>query len=74
LLAEGAVSAALVRGDTTPGLARAARAAAEVLIDASVKASEDICDRRSTSRRRGTKPIMPAAKPIKPAAKSKQEA
>jgi AcrR family transcriptional regulator len=34
LLAEGAVSITLVRGD--PGLARAARSAAEVLIDASV--------------------------------------
>jgi AcrR family transcriptional regulator len=37
LLAEGAVSTTLVRGD--PGLARVARAAAEVLIDASVKSS-----------------------------------
>jgi AcrR family transcriptional regulator len=74
LLAEGAVSAALVRGDTAPGLARAARAAAEVLIDASVKASEDIRDRRSVSRGRGTKPTTAAAKPTKPAAKSKQEA
>jgi AcrR family transcriptional regulator len=35
LLAEGALSATLVRGD--PALARAARGAAEILIDASVK-------------------------------------
>src|SRR5437762_12371886 len=39
LLVEGALSAALVRGD--PALARAARAAAEVLIDASIKRSAD---------------------------------
>jgi len=52
LLAEGALSAALVRGD--PALARAARAAAEVLIDASVKASADT--RAGRSRRR-----LPAA-------------
>src|SRR5437762_3581273 len=35
LLTEGALSSALVRGD--PAIARAARAAAEVLIDAAVK-------------------------------------
>jgi AcrR family transcriptional regulator len=51
LLAEGAVSAALVRGD--PALARAARAAAEVLIDASVKPSPDTRGGRSTLLRRG---------------------
>jgi AcrR family transcriptional regulator len=51
LLAEGALSAALVRGD--PALARAARAAAEVLIDASVKPSPDTRGGRSTIRRRG---------------------
>jgi AcrR family transcriptional regulator len=56
LLAEGALSAALVRGD--PALARAARAAAEVLIDASVKASAETRAGRST----------------KPSAKSKQTA
>lgn len=55
LLAEGAVSAALVRRDPAPALARAARAAAEVLIDASVKTSKDIRDGRSTVRRRGAK-------------------
>jgi AcrR family transcriptional regulator len=55
LLAEGAVSAALVRGDPAPALARAARAAAEVLIDASVKASKDIRDGRPISRQRGAK-------------------
>jgi AcrR family transcriptional regulator len=55
LLAEGAVSAALVRGDPAPALARAARAAAEVLIDASVKASKDIRDGRSASRQRSAK-------------------
>jgi len=74
LLAEGAVSAALVRGDSTPGLARAARAAAEVLIDASVKPSKDIRDGRSISRPRGVKPAMPGAKQTKPTAKSKQTA
>ena len=63
LLAEGAVSAALVRGDSTPGLARAARAAAEVLIDASVKPSPDIRDGQSASRRRGAKPALAVAKP-----------
>ena len=72
LLAEGAVSAALVHGDPVPALARAARAAAEVLIDASVKVSEAVSDARSTSRRRGTKPTSQAAKPAKPTAKSKQ--
>ena len=51
LLAEGALSAALVRGD--PTLARAARAAAEVLIDASVKPSPDTRGGKSTLRRRG---------------------
>jgi AcrR family transcriptional regulator len=51
LLAEGALSAALVRGD--PALARAARAAAEVLIDASVKPSADTRAGKSTSHRRG---------------------
>ena len=51
LLAEGALSAALVRGD--PALARAARAAAEVLIDASVKPSPDTRGGRSTLLRRG---------------------
>jgi len=40
LLIEGAVSATLVRGD--PGLARVARAAAQVLIDASVKPSAHV--------------------------------
>src|SRR5437016_5445435 len=65
LLAEGAVSATLVRGDSTPGLARAARAAEEVLIDASVKLSEAMSDARSTSRRRGTKPTSQVAKPAK---------
>jgi AcrR family transcriptional regulator len=53
LLAEGAVSAALVRGDPAPALARAARAAAEVLIDASVEPSRDTRSGRSTLRRRG---------------------
>ena len=51
LLAEGALSAALVRGD--PALARAARAAAEVLIDVSVKPSPATRGGRSTLRRRG---------------------
>jgi len=74
LLAEGAVSAALVRGDPAPALARAARAAAEVLIDASVKRSKDIRDRRSISRPRGVKPTVPGAKQTKPTAKSKQTA
>jgi len=68
LLAEGAVSAALVRGDPAPALARAARAAAEVLIDASVKPSKELRNGRSASRPRGT------AKSTKPAAKSKQAA
>jgi AcrR family transcriptional regulator len=48
LLAEGALSAALVRGD--PALARAARAAAEVLIAASVKASAGTRARKSKRR------------------------
>jgi AcrR family transcriptional regulator len=48
LLAEGALSAALVRGD--PALARAARAAAEVLIAASVKASAGTRSRKSKRR------------------------
>ena len=74
LLAEGAVSAALVRGDPAPALARAARAAAEVLIDASVKPSKDIRDGRSISRPRGVKPAVPASKSNKLAAKSKQAA
>jgi len=51
LLAEGALASVLVRGD--PALARAARAAAEILIDASVKPSADIRAGRSASRRRG---------------------
>ena len=51
LLAEGALSSALVRGD--PALARGARAAAEVLIDASVEPSPDTRGARSTLRRRG---------------------
>ena len=51
LLAEGALSAALVRGD--PALARAARAAAEVLIDAAVKSSPGIRGRSTATRRRG---------------------
>src|SRR6266536_570883 len=59
LLAEGAVSAALVRGDPAPALARAARAAAEVLIDASVKCSEAVRAEGSASRPRGTRPAIP---------------
>ncbi len=52
LLAEGALSSTLVRGD--PALARAGRAAAEVLIDASVEPSVNTRGRKSTSRSRGT--------------------
>ncbi len=48
LLVEGAVACTLVRGD--PALARAARAAAEVLIDTAVKPS--VAARRAGSRRR----------------------
>src|SRR2546421_5010694 len=58
LLIEGALSAALVRGD--PALARAARAAAEVLIDASVKRSADRRAGRSTSRERGKRATAPS--------------
>ena len=57
LLAEGALSSTLVRGD--PALARAGRAAAEVLIDASVEPSVNTRGRKSTSRSRGT-PREPA--------------
>jgi len=57
LLAEGAVSATLVRGDR--GLARAARAAAEVLIDASVKPAKDIRSGRATRKRKPTTAARP---------------
>ena len=57
LLAEGALSSTLVRGD--PALARAGRAAAEVLIDASIEPSVNTRGRKSTSRSRGT-PREPA--------------
>jgi AcrR family transcriptional regulator len=52
LLAEGAFSSVLVRAD--PALARAARAAAEVLIDASVKASASTRAGRATHTRTPT--------------------
>jgi AcrR family transcriptional regulator len=54
ILFEGALSAALVRGD--PALARSARAAAEVLLDAAT------CARRSPARAAGRAASRPAGK------------
>jgi AcrR family transcriptional regulator len=57
LLAEGAVSTTLVRGE--PGLARTARAAAEVLIDAAIGASAHARTRNATRTRKPTTAARP---------------